>query len=312
MEAFKRKERSVNRRAHSGILLRVVAVLVVCFIAGAAAPAQEPYSPESLLGFIRHLYKNQEYYRAFVELERLEAYWPGYLEPGRMHVVRMSLLMKGKRYDDVLKEKMKEPPFSCADIVFHYDALLHLHAARAAAGMADGSGSGCDDFFSPFLWKRKFVSAAIQGDDKEASRMLSESIFPKELSGEKEKFIGIAEKALQQKADMRDPYVALFAGVVPGLGYYYGGNKPTGVLAFIVISVFSSLAIAAYKTDNAPIGIVLGSAAGFFYGGSILGGYMTAKRYNMQAQKNLFLNAIEDAGLEADRDMIYEKYGLPR
>ncbi len=310
MEAFKRKERGVNRRAHSGILLLVVAGFVVCSIAGAMA--QEPYSPESLLGFVRHLYKNQEYYRAFVELERLEAYWPGYLEPGRMHVARMSLLMKGRRYDDVLKEKMNESSIACADSIFHFDALLHLQGSRLLSDFADKTSGSCDAFFSPFLWKRKFVSAVIRGDEREAMQMLSESVFPKELSREKEKFFGIAERALWQRADMRDPYVALFAGAVPGLGYYYGGNKPTGVLAFIVVGIFSSLTVAAFKTDNTPIAIVLGSAASFFYGGSILGGYMIAKRYNMQAEKNLFQNAIEDAGLEADRDMIYEKYGLPR
>lgn len=312
MEAFKRKERSVSRHTQSSILSIIGAVIVACFISGKSAPAQEPYSPESLLDFISHLYKNQEYYRAFVELERLEAYWPGYLNSGKMHVTRMSLLMKGRRYNAVLKEKMETPPFACVDSIFHYDALLYLHSSRPAIASVDKSGAICEDFFSPFLWKRKFVSVVIRGDVKEAERMLSESVFPKEFSGEKEKFLGIAEKALQYRAGIRDPYVALFAGMVPGLGYYYGGNKPTGVLAFIVIGVFSSLAVIAFKTDNAPIGIVLGSATGFFYGGSILGGYMTAKRYNEQAEKNLLQNVVEDAGLEMDRDIIYEKYGLPR
>lgn len=312
MEAVKRKKRGVDRRAHSGVLLFLGAFLVLCLLAGKSAPGQEPYSAQSLLGFIGHLYKNQEYYRAFVELERLESYWPGYLDPGRMHVARMHLLMKGKRYDDVLKENMKVPPFACADAIFHHDVFLYRHSLSAAPAGAGETGGKCDEFFSPFFWKRKFLSAAIRGDSKEASRMLSESVLPRELSGEKEKFFSIAEKVHLQRADMREPYVALFAGVVPGLGYYYGGNKPTGVLACIVIGVFSSLAIAAFKTDNAPIGIVLGSASGFFYGGSILGGYMTAKRHNEQIEKNLLRDAVEDAGLEADRDVIYEKFGLPR
>ncbi len=302
----------MNRPAHSGSVLCIVVCFASCLLVWENAAGQEPYSPESLLGFVHHLYKNQEYYRAFVELERLEVYWPGYLEPGRMHVARMNLLMKGKRYNDVLKEKMDMTPFSCADAIFHFDALLNLQTSRTMTGFTGETVGYCKDFFGPFFWKRKFLSAVMRGDEKEASDMFSESVFPKALAGEKEKFLGIMERADWQRENMRDPYVALFAGVFPGLGYYYGGNKPTGVLAFIVISAFSSLAIAAFRTDNAPIGIVLGSATGFFYGGSILGGFLTAKRYNEQAEKNFLLNAIEDADLETDRDFIFEKYGLPR
>ena len=274
------------------------------------ASAEDPYTPQSLLGFIRHLYKNQEYYRAFVELERLDAYWPGYLDPGRLHIARINFLMKSRRYDDVVKEqKAKNYPFACASEIFYRDAELHL--VRWGAVINKINIEKCEDFCF-FFWKRDFISAILRGDEKEARMMLSESIFPKTFPEEKEKFNGILERAHLWRQDMRDPYLALFAGVIPGLGYISGGNKPTGVLAFIVIGVFSSLAAAAYKTENRPIGICLGTVAGFFYGGSILGGYMTAKRHNAQIEKIIRQNAIEDAELEKDREVIFEKYGLPR
>lgn len=313
MEAFKRKERGVSRRRQSRATLFFGSILVLCLSTAHIASANEPYSPDSLLGFIQHLYKNQEYYRAFVELERLEAYWPGHLEAGRVHVARMAFLMKGNKYDEVLKEnKMKEAPFACADTIFRFDARLYLSSIIPSADCAIESGGRCDDFFGPFFWKREFVSAVVRGDEKAALHILSESIFPEVLSEQKEKYRSIAEKAHLQREHMRDPYVALFAGLIPGLGYYTAGNKSTGVLACIVVGVFSALTVAAFKTDNAPIGIVLGSVTGFFYGGSILGGYMTAKRNNAQVEKNLLRTVIEDASLEADRDMIFEKFGLPR
>ncbi|MCX7679232.1 MAG: hypothetical protein N2316_08420, partial [Spirochaetes bacterium] len=240
--------------------------------------SEDHYSPDALVGFVQYLYKNQEYYRALVEFDRLNAYWPNYIPLPKASVVRMHLLFKGKQFDDVLKETIgNELTVDCAAAIYRSDVLLHKGLMHSNLDFFVRPKCECDDFFRPFFWKRNFLFAVLADDEKKVHQLLAESFFPKEILDEKQVFISIYQKAKQQRENISNPSVAMLAGFIPGLGYCVGGNTPTGILTFAVVSIFSALTVAAFSTDNKPIGIMLGAATFFFYGGSIIGGYMQTK-----------------------------------
>jgi hypothetical protein len=298
-----------------------LSLLIFSFILCAAplapdgrAHAGDPYSPESILGFTRHLISRHEYYRAYVELQRLSAYSPGYIDPGSMQISSRYLLIKGKRFESLLDNSPVPggTAAGCVDGIFSADAALSLSRFSLVPG-ALGSGSGiCTGPLSKFRWKRLFVSSLLQNDITAAEGLLEDDAFPADLDGGRDRFRAMISWSEKRRADMADPRLALFAGVVPGLGYAVAGNRPTGVVALIVVTVFSSLTVAAFKTDNAPLGVVLGAASTFFYGGSMLGGYLEAQRNNGLAAEALREGLMDDCGLEDDRDRLFEKYGLQR
>ncbi len=302
---------------------KVLIILPLCVILCSApllsmpGGAAGPYSAESILGFARRLYADGEYYRAHVELMRLESYYPGYLDPGSRHITGLHLLMRGGRYEDVLGCSRPSPagPALCIDGIYRADAALFLGRYADAVALSGGAGN-CPGLLAPYRWKRSFIATLMRGDMVGARRMLDISEFPSDSAEtseeEKEKFCLMIKWAERQQEAMTHPSLALFAGAVPGLGYAVAGNRPTGVVAFIVVTVFSALTVAAFRTDNAPLGLVLGASSLFFYGGSIVGGYLEAGRHNESLTKTLRDTLVMDSGLDRDLDVMFEKYSFRR
>ena len=62
------------------VFLIVFIFLLACFVFFFPADAIEyDYSAENIQKFITHLISKDEYYRAYVELQRLNSYYPGFL-----------------------------------------------------------------------------------------------------------------------------------------------------------------------------------------------------------------------------------------
>jgi hypothetical protein len=94
------------------------------------------------------------------------------------------------------------------------------------------------------------------------------------------------------------------------MGYVYSGNTATGIIALTLISLMSGMTYAAWKTDVKPVAVLTGTISCFFYGGSIIGGYYEAQRYNRNIDENV-INSI-DTVMDYDTDyrLLYNKYGL--
>lgn len=116
----------------------------------------------------------------------------------------------------------------------------------------------------------------------------------------------------QYKYDQKKSSLALLTGIIPGGGYFYGGKRETGLLAAVVISVFSSVAYISYRNENKYIAISSGTIASLFYGGSILGGYMQTNKYNKNLKKQLLYRISYTYNYEKDKQYIYNNYGIGR
>ena len=94
------------------------------------------------------------------------------------------------------------------------------------------------------------------------------------------------------------------------MGYAYAGNRQNGAIAFIVVSVFSALTYFSFRTDNAPLGFVFGATATVFYGGSMVGAYREALRYNRSIGERVRETVLDELHPARDRDEIFQRYGI--
>lgn len=83
-----------------------------------------------------------------------------------------------------------------------------------------------------------------------------------------------------QKLNHKDPLLAGFLSIVPGLGYFYSGYNQTGFSSFIVNSIFFLATYQAFKSDNNSLGAILGFISFGWYTGNIYGSYVSSERKN--------------------------------
>ena len=91
----------------------------------------------------------------------------------------------------------------------------------------------------------------------------------------------------------------------------YADKTATGIIAFFIVSAASGLAAAAWITDNKVPAFFFAAAATCFYGGSIVGGYMSAKKYNAALSDEMRRRLSRDFKLQDDRVRLYNMYGVP-
>lgn len=292
---------------------------ITCLYAEKADTAQiNDYSSQKILDFSFHLINKKEYYRAYVELQRLQSYYPGLIPEGRFYATELYLLHKGGEYKDILNRKteIKEKNVLCIESIFKSDASIFFseyeRSLKYTAFPRDPVYNGCDDLLDQISYKRYFL-ANIMLEKSPDIKLLS----PMEsLNGDQyvtsRQYEELLERSREAFKELKKPACALMWGVIPGMGYVYAGNKPTGIFAFIVVSVISTLTYFSFATENKPLGIILGLGATFFYSGSIIGGYRETMRHNNAIFNNLKTDMIEGLKMEKDHDIMFERYGIPR
>lgn len=270
------------------------------------------YGPGEILGFARHLASNGEYFRAFTELSRLKSYYPGYLDPSVLRISELYLLYGGGRYDAILA---LPPPGdgtdACANAVFAADSAFALGDYERALQLSSiAPDTRRDPFPGVALCKRAFMSMLLLGRIDDAARFECPYETPAGKAFDPGAHSGVVSYARGAFADLRSPAAALALGTVPGLGYAYAGNRQNGAIAFIVVGVFSALTYFSFRTDNAPLGFVFGATATVFYGGSMVGAYREALRYNRSIGERVRETVLDELHPASDRDEIFQRYGI--
>ncbi|MCU0821409.1 MAG: hypothetical protein MUC95_02910, partial [Spirochaetes bacterium] len=272
--------------------------------------ARSEFQAEKIIGFAKQLVLKEEYYRAYVELERCRSYYPLYLTDSAYHISEIYLLFRGKRYDEMMaKTALKEKGnIGRLDSVFAADAYLNLSQFdRALSLIEPAAGYAAESDNRLFLKKRLFLSYIFLKRIDKAGKLIEDD---KERGADTAGFKDAIGYTRDYFDTEKNPYSAAALGMIPGLGYVYSGQKETGIAAFLVVSIFSALTYYSFKTDNAPLGVFFGAAGTFFYAGNILGGYMASKKYNAAALENLKDYLFNSMKLGQDRDDIYNKYGI--
>lgn len=263
------------------------------------------YSAENIRGFTKSLVERKEYYRAYLELDRLNSYYPGYLSPMEFHVSRNFLLFMGERYNDVTSYSY---PGSSKNIwaalsLFRFDSYMKLSNYVEA-----GKILRTFEWRSPFsemLLKRRFYYSVMTGrldlpDNSE--KFIKKPDFSA--------FTELKDYSDRIKNSMKSPVAALMWGIIPGMGYVYSGEKSTGMVAMIVIAVNAVISYYAFTSGSESIGVFIGVIGTFFYTGSILGGYMDANKYNGNMTDLLNRRLSQDLQLNRDLEQIYNSRGI--
>ena len=272
------------------------------------------YNHRNLLSFISYLISNAQYYRANVELMRLQSYYPGYIDKKKLHITEIYLLFNGKKYDAILKKKPKflNKDYLYIDSIFKIDSYLYKSKYQTSNFILSSLNYPENNKdLDIYLYKRAFITSILLKDLKKAKEItidLKNKI--KDSSINYSKYNELINHCETNYALLKKPYDALFLGFFPGMGYIYSDEKPTGILAFIIVTVFSTLSYFSFKTNNYPLGICIGTASSFLYGGNIIGGYFASKKYNNIMIKNLKKDLLEEMDLNTDREKIYIKFGL--
>lgn len=283
---------------------------LLCIFLWQAAPATaDEFGPDRLLGFTRSLIGRQEYYRALVELKRLESYHPGYLSPVAFHVTELYLLSRGKQYADIMGRKIPagDAILASADLVFKCDAAIGASDFAGLDTLVAGWQSGADPYFDGLVKKRRLYSSLMSGRYGAAGGICGPPEAPD--YGACRELIALAQR---DSAGARKPWLAVVLGLVPGAGYLYSGEIATGVFAFLLIAADAVLTYFAFRTHNDVIGYFTGIVGGLFYAGSMAGGYFAARRYNMKRFETGRSSLSSAMKLDDDREELFNRYGIGR
>jgi len=84
----------------------------------------------------------------------------------------------------------------------------------------------------------------------------------------------------------KNPRLARFISIVPGLGYVYTNQKQNALTAFIINTLLSYATYTSIKSKNYGVAGLMGTFAISFYGGNILGAGNSAKKYNQKLKRD--------------------------
>jgi TM2 domain-containing membrane protein YozV len=262
------------------------------------------FTPEKITSFTCSLIDKGEYYRAYAELLRLNSYYPEYLKTSVYAVTSNYLFYKSKNYNDLLEFDFpeKEDGIFIPVSLFRVDSLIKLNRkSEAESLLAELYGREDSIDYSGYLIKRSIYLSLLNnkttdGDDK----------FKSQFPGYNELF----NYSKSVNEGRKNPYLGALAGVIPGAGYIYAGEKGTGIVSMIVIGAGSAVSYGAYRSSFDSLAVISGVITFFFYGGSIAGGYMQSVKYNDRLMDTLEMRLNRELLPERDIEEIYFKFGL--
>jgi len=259
-------------------------------------------TPPSILGFAKHCASMGDFYRAYAELERLEGYYPGFVSESAMLVSKSYFLFSGARYDE-LSTVYSSFPNAKGLWVFESDRYF-LSGDYGKMNDVLSLAYSDEPFYNGLLFKRRLLANIMLGE--EAPLKSLEALYNDEYSAYRE-LVVFSNTLLAEKKSLP---LSLICGIFPGGGYAYAGNFPTGVVAFTLIVLTGVLTYAAYTTDNHLTAFFIGTVGTLFYGGSILGGYLSAAKFNRELREEVAHNSSYRMSLLDDHKEIYGKDGI--
>lgn len=290
------------------IILSIVFVLLLMNdqLSGTSAVSIEhDFSPSSISGFISFLLNNREYYRAYAELERLVSYYPDYISNISYAATANYLMFKGGAYTRITQDtgiNFKGDALS-EDIsaVFKIDSFIKLREYDKAEKLYRVANTKRGDEFPDTYFMKRGVyfslynNTGLEGMDKGFSIDDYNELY----------------RYSQNIHNMKkDPWKGMAAGIIPGMGYVYAGETGTGIVAMIVTGLGVSVTALGYKNGMEAFAVLSGAATGFFYGGSIIGGYRETVRYNRNLMDRLDLRLQRDLEFDRHIDDIFVKFGI--
>ncbi len=265
-------------------------------------PLYSEFTQDKISSFTCSLVESGEYYRAYVELLRLNSYYPSSVPASVFSITSNYLFYKSKKYTDLLEfdaGAIQEDIFIPVSL-FRIDSLIKLNRKEEAESeLLKLYGRKDSKKYSGYLNKRSAYLAIMNNNNS--------SINPQNDLSEYDELFTFSENIYESR---KNPYLGALAGIIPGMGFVYAGETGTGIVAMIIVGAGSAVTYASYRDGWDSLAVISGAITFFFYGGSILGGYMQTKRYNDSLVTTLEMKLKRELMPERDLDEIYFKFGL--
>ena len=226
-------------------------------------PLYDDFTPEKISSFSCFLIGRGEYYRAYVELLRLKSYYPASITPSVFDITSNYLFYKGKKYQDLLEfDNTKVDDDVVLPVsLFRIDSLIKLNryddAESELMKLYERTGS---ENYSEYLNKRSaYLSIMNYNVDRNTRKG--------ELKNYGELFT-YSDSIYQGR---KKPYLGALAGIVPGMGFVYAGERGTGIVSMILIFTGSAFTYASYRDGWDSLALISGAITFFSMGGVSLG-----------------------------------------
>jgi len=277
-------------------------LLLIVFSIPSFSYAQRTSPPEEklIVNYYNSLISKTDSYRAYVELLRLKNHYPQSMSLNQFQVSSADLLFNGKKFQLLVKKKYSNK--ITAFYIFDVYALQgHYNKGQAVLSQY----TFFNNTFLKFYHDRRALASLMTFDFNSAQEWMKKEFYDRHFV---EKIMKYSNAIYE---DLRSPIGAMFIGIIPGAGYWYGSKDyGTAIGAFLVVSVFATLTIAALLTGNPILAIVTGSIGIFFYGGSIIGSYLAAKRYNNSLKEDLRAYLFKEFRFATHRKTLNRRYGV--
>lgn len=287
--------------------LRHAFILIFCTVTSFTVYAQSsggPYSYNAIAGFANQLIEQREYYRAYQEYHRLYTYYPALYSYDGFYIAALYCHYQGGQYQSVLRLAGNNVMTKPQVWIFVFDSAFS--SSMLSPNIMDVQWpEGVNEEYQTMALKRKLAYSLLTVDNY--NELSNYTPLAKDFDLQR-----IYEYSKFTRDKLKNPYAAMGWGIIPGAGYIYSDNTENGIIAAIVIGVCAAVTYFAADTGNSGIALVTGAAGTFFYGGSILGGYLAAKRTNREIMKELKSYLEEELKFAQDREIIFNKYGKPK
>jgi TM2 domain-containing membrane protein YozV len=268
--------------------MTVMIVLLIFCSVFAVPETPDYYSPDSVLLFADHLFRQQDYLRAAYEYERY-----GFLQTGNDPAAREILLRAGKA-------------FQCAG---EYDRSLDLFAVLLETAESNRIRElAIYETGLTYFRMARYQESLLFLQDQPLESLLPEAGL---LVGADLMMLGqwrLAEETFdlyevpttevlrniaREGSTMRrkSPLAAaLLSAVVPGSGKIYAGEYGDGIHSLIFIGLIGTLSVLSFRAEGMDSirGWIYASVGGVLHIGNIYGSTVSARRYNRLREEALF------------------------
>lgn len=271
-----------------------------------AQPASDPYSYTAIAGFANHCIEQKEYYRAYQEYNRLHAYYPSLYSYEALNIASLYCKYEGRQYKLILDQINSNLRTQPSVWLFAFDSAFSVSSPvlNNIVQQSPAIESSNSEYEAMILKRKLAYSLATEDNYNELSPY---TVLAQDFDLQR-----IYEFSRFKRDALKNPVAALSWGIIPGAGYIYSDNLENGIIAAIVIGVCAAVTWFAVDTGNVSIAVFTGAAGTFFYGGSILGGYLAAKKANSQVMKEMHAYLEEELKFAKDREIIFLRYGKPK
>ncbi len=284
--------------------LKVLSVIFFIIIAASAFSQQKPggddFAPGKIRSFAAELIDSGEYYRGYVELLRLNSYYPSYLSYTEYDITRRHIFYKSRKFSELvsLERYDNQGAIFVPSGIYHIDSLIKLdRIIEAGTELKDLYNADVSKDFLRYLDKRSAYISLLDGK-------MPENNVAKNIQD------GLYLYSESVHNSRKNPMLGVLAGIVPGMGFVYAGETGTGLMSMFVTGTCSAITYISYREGLNSLAAVTGLITFFFYGGSIAGGYMQSERFNSRLNDSLRTKLDSELLPERDLDELYLRFGI--